>query len=141
MAPVLDEDDDEKDKFSDALVGVVASEVVVVVALEIALDIVDDGKAVEVVPVDGWLGIQFNPVYDSAMKVQAGKSLHTMILDFQESQTTVQGGCIIGAANKTVLFLESLRVRSAAEVIIGLVDIRSAVCAMFVIKQLGAVCV
>lgn len=68
------------------------------------------------------------------MKFRAGKSLHTMILDFQESQTTVQSGCIIGAANITVLFLESLCARSAAEVIIGLVDIRGAVCAMFVIK-------
>lgn len=80
-----------------------------------------------------------HPVYDSVIKARAGKSLHTIILDFQESQTTVQGGCIIGAADKTVLFLESLRARSAAEVIIGLIDICSAVCAMFVIKQLGAV--
>lgn len=59
MAPVLDdEEEDDEDELSDALVAVVASEVVVV-ALEIALDIVDDGKAVEVVAVDGWLEIQF----------------------------------------------------------------------------------
>ena len=56
MAPVLDDDEDDEDELSDALV---ASEPVAV-ALEIALDIVDDGKAVEVVPVDGWLGIQFS---------------------------------------------------------------------------------
>lgn len=68
------------------------------------------------------------------MKVQDGKSLHTMILDFQKSQTTIQGGCIIGAADKAVLFLEGLRARSAAKVIIGFIDICSAVCAMFVIE-------
>lgn len=94
MAPVFDDDE-----LSDALAGVVASAVLVAVVVGVVvLDIVDDGKAVEVEPVDGGLESQFK--YDSVIKGQAAKALHTMIPNFQETQTTVQGGCIISATDK-----------------------------------------